>query len=87
MDKRKRSPLELSGMKAAGEKISMVTCYDHAFARIIDETGIDIVLVGDSAGMVCGGHPSTIPVTMDEMIYHTRSVRRGTGKMVVADMP
>ena len=74
--------------KAEGKKITMLTAYDHLFARIVDEAGIDIVLVGDSLGAVVQGHATTIPVTMDEMIYHTRMVSRGvTHALVVGDMP
>src|SRR3989304_366737 len=74
--------------KAEGKKITMLTAYDHLFARIVDEAGIDIVLVGDSLGAVAQGHATTIPVTMDEMIYHTRMVSRGVAHaLVVGDMP
>jgi 3-methyl-2-oxobutanoate hydroxymethyltransferase len=75
-------------MKAAGERITMVTAYDHAFARLLDEAGVEILLVGDSLGMVVQGHENTLPVTLDEMIYHTRMVARGAGRaLVVGDMP
>ena len=74
-------------MKNRKESISVITCYDYSFARILDKSSIDMILVGDSAGMVFAGHPSTIPCTMDEMIYHARSVRRGSSKFIVADMP
>lgn len=75
-------------MKPLGEKITMLTAYDALFARMMDEAGIDAVLVGDSLGMVVQGHDTTLPVTMDEMIYHTRAVRRGvTHALVVADLP
>ncbi|MBI5039266.1 MAG: 3-methyl-2-oxobutanoate hydroxymethyltransferase [Nitrospirae bacterium] len=74
--------------KTEGKNISMLTAYDHLFARIVDEASIDIVLVGDSLGTVVQGHATTIPVTMDEMIYHTRMVSRGvTHALVVGDMP
>ena len=74
--------------KAEGKKISMLTAYDHLFARIVDEAGIDIVLVGDSLCTVVQGNATTIPVTMDEMIYHTRMVSRGVANaVVVGDMP
>ena len=62
-------------MKNRKESISVITCYDYSFARILDKSSIDMILVGDSAGMVFAGHPSTIPCTMDEMIYHARSVQ------------
>ncbi|MBP7901770.1 MAG: 3-methyl-2-oxobutanoate hydroxymethyltransferase [Spirochaetes bacterium] len=74
-------------MKKSNEKISVLTCYDYSFARIIDKSSIDMILVGDSAGMVFAGYDSTIPVTMDEMIYHSKCVRRGSSKFIVADMP
>jgi 3-methyl-2-oxobutanoate hydroxymethyltransferase len=66
----------------------MITCYDHAFARIIEQTDIDVILVGDSLGNVIAGYTSTIPVTVDQMIYHTEIVRRGApAKFLVIDMP
>jgi 3-methyl-2-oxobutanoate hydroxymethyltransferase len=75
-------------MKREGLRISMLTSYDYPFTRIMDAAGIDIILVGDSAGVVVAGHDTTLPVTMDEMIYHTRSVRRAEPRaLVVADMP
>ncbi len=74
--------------KASGAPVSMVTCYDYAFARIIDRTAVDTVLVGDSLGNVIAGYSSTIPVTLDQMIYHTEIVRRGApSKFLIADMP
>ena len=63
-------------MKAAGEKISMITAYDYSFARIFDAAGIDIILVGDSASNVMAGHSTTLPITLDQMIYHAQSVTR-----------
>ncbi len=78
----------IKGMKERGEKISMLTAYDYAFAKIIDEAGIPIILVGDSLGMVMLGYESTIPVTLEEMLHHTRAVVRGTKQaLVVGDMP
>jgi 3-methyl-2-oxobutanoate hydroxymethyltransferase len=75
-------------MKEKGEKCAMLTAYDYAFAKIVDESGVDMILVGDSLGMVVQGHNSTLPVTMDEAIYHTRLVARGTQRaMVIGDMP
>jgi 3-methyl-2-oxobutanoate hydroxymethyltransferase len=74
--------------KGKGEKIVAVTAYDVAFARLADRAGVDIVLVGDSLGMVVQGQPNTLPVTLDEMIYHCRLVARGAQRaQVVADMP
>ena len=78
----------LRRMKSRGEKITMLTAYDWAFARIFDEVGIDVLLVGDSLGDVVQGNDTTIPVTLDEMIYHTRLVSRGVRTaLVVGDMP
>lgn len=78
----------LRRMKSQGRKITMLTAYDFTFASILDEAGIDVILVGDSLGMVVLGYDTTIPVTMDDMIHHTRAVARGTRHaMVVADMP
>ena len=74
--------------KAAGERVAMVTAYDYPSAQLVDEAGVDIILVGDSLGNVVQGHRDTIPVTLDQMIYHTSMVRRGAERaMVVADMP
>ena len=74
--------------KTEGKKISMLTAYDYLFARILDEAEIDIILVGDSLGTVVQGHSTTLPVTMDEMIYHTQMVSRGVSNaLVVGDMP
>jgi 3-methyl-2-oxobutanoate hydroxymethyltransferase len=74
--------------KRDGEKITMITAYDYPFARIVDEAGMDVILVGDSVGMVVQGLENTLPVTMDEMIYHTRMVTRAVGRaMVIGDMP
>jgi 3-methyl-2-oxobutanoate hydroxymethyltransferase len=78
----------LRAMHAAGEKIAMLTCYDASFARLIDEAGIDVLLVGDSLGMVVQGHNSTLPVLLDEMAYHTQCVARGNRRAwIVADLP
>ena len=78
----------LQKMKASGEKITMLTAYDFSFARIIDGAGIDVILVGDSASSVMAGHETTLPITMDQMIYHAQSVIRGIDRcLVVVDMP
>jgi 3-methyl-2-oxobutanoate hydroxymethyltransferase len=79
---------EIGRMKAAAERITMVTAYDWTFARLLDEAGVDMLLVGDSLGMVVQGHENTLPVTLDEMVYHTRMVARGARRaMVVGDLP
>ena len=75
-------------MKARGEKIPMMTAYDYTSARIVDDAGIPIILVGDTLGQVVLGYDSTLPVTMDEMIHHTKAVARGAGHaLIVGDMP
>ena len=79
---------EIREMKQRGEKIPMLTAYDYATAKLIDEAGVPLILVGDSLGMVMLGYESTIPVTMDEMIHHTKAVVRGTKHaLVIGDMP
>jgi 3-methyl-2-oxobutanoate hydroxymethyltransferase len=84
----KTTILDIYKKKAEGKKITMLTAYDYPTAQIVDQAGIDMVLVGDSLGMVVQGGTSTLPVTMDEMIYHTRMVVRGSqSSMVVGDMP
>lgn len=78
----------LQEMKVAGEKISMLTGYDFSMARIIDQAGIDVILVGDSASNVMAGHETTLPITLDQMIYHASSVVRAVNRaLVVVDMP
>lgn len=75
-------------MKQSGRRITVLTAYDFPFARLVDSGGVDIILVGDSAGVVFAGHDTTLPVTMDEMLYHVKAVRRADPKaLVVADMP
>lgn len=75
-------------MKETGEKIAMLTAYDFSFGRIIDEAGIEIILVGDSASNVMAGHETTLPITLDQMIYHAQSVVRGVKRcLVVVDLP
>jgi 3-methyl-2-oxobutanoate hydroxymethyltransferase len=79
---------EIKDMKLRGEKIPMLTAYDYSTARLLDEAGVALILVGDSLGMVMLGYESTIPVTMDEMIHHTKAVVRGTKHaLVIGDMP
>lgn len=83
-----KTVLDIQQMKAQGEKISVLTAYDYTFARLMDQAGIDIILVGDSVGSVVAGYETTLPVTMDEMVYHTRAVVRGTrSAFIVSDMP
>jgi len=78
----------LRKMKQAGERISMLTAYDASFARLLDQAQIDVLLVGDSLGMVVQGHDTTLPVTMDQMVYHCAAVARGTERAhLVGDMP
>jgi len=78
----------LQEMKLNGQKISMLTAYDYSMARIVDEAGIDVILVGDSASNVMAGHETTLPITLDQMIYHASSVVRAVQRsLVVVDMP
>ena len=78
----------LKRLKQIGQKICMVTAYDASFARIFDDAGADVLLVGDSLGMVVQGHPSTLPVTIEQMIYHCSAVARGSSRAhLVGDMP
>ena len=78
----------VQAMKDRGEKISMLTAYDYSMARIIDEAGIDIILVGDSASNVMAGHETTLPITLEQMIYHAQSVIRAVKRaLVVVDLP
>ncbi|MFZ4633537.1 MAG: 3-methyl-2-oxobutanoate hydroxymethyltransferase [Saprospiraceae bacterium] len=78
----------IQGMKNRGEKIAMLTAYDYSMARILDEAGIDILLVGDSASNVMAGHETTLPITLDQMIYHAQSVVRAAKRcLVVVDLP
>ena len=78
----------LTEMKSRGEKISMLTAYDFTLAGIIDKAGIDVILVGDSASNVMAGHETTLPITLDQMIYHASSVIRGVNRaLVVVDLP
>ena len=75
-------------MKLVGEKISMITAYDYSFAKIFDEAGIDIILVGDSASNVMAGHETTLPITLEQMIYHASSVVRGCNRsLIIVDLP
>jgi 3-methyl-2-oxobutanoate hydroxymethyltransferase len=79
---------QLGRMRAEGRKIVMLTCYDASFAALLDRAGVDVLLVGDSLGNVLQGHTSTLPVSMDHMVYHTECVSRGCRRpFIVADMP
>jgi 3-methyl-2-oxobutanoate hydroxymethyltransferase len=84
-------PLRITALaeyKRRGRKITMLTAYDAAMARLLDQAGIDVLLVGDSVGMVVMGHDTTIPVTMEAMVHHTRAVARGASRaLIVADLP
>jgi 3-methyl-2-oxobutanoate hydroxymethyltransferase len=87
-DGRKVTVQTLKQMKSAGERIVALTAYDAAFAQVLDAAGCDFILVGDSLGMVVQGHATTIPVAVEEIVYHTRMVARGTRRaLVMADMP
>ncbi|WP_205711267.1 3-methyl-2-oxobutanoate hydroxymethyltransferase [Janthinobacterium lividum] len=78
----------LATLRAAGEKITMLTCYDASFASLMDRCGVEILLIGDSLGMVCNGLNSTLPVTVAELAYHTASVARGSkSAMILSDLP
>ena len=87
-DKRKVTTSRLIEMKQRGEKIAMLTAYDYSMAKLIDEAGMDVILVGDSASNVMAGNITTLPITLDQMIYHAKSVIKGTKRaLVVCDMP
>ena len=87
-DPRKVTTRRLAEMKAKGEKIAMLTAYDYSMAKLIDEAGMDVILVGDSASNVMAGNMTTLPITLDQMIYHAKSVIKGTSRaLVVCDMP
>src|SRR5712691_2871138 len=88
MDPRQVRIPDLADKKRRGEKISMLTAYDAAMARLFDRAGVDSLLVGDSVGMVALGYKTTLPVTLDAMVHHTAAVSRGTERaLVIADMP
>lgn len=85
---KKVTTASLLAMKQNGEKITVITAYDASFAKLFDEQGIDAILIGDSLGMVLQGQDDTLPVSVDDIVYHTKSVRKGTQRaFVIADMP
>src|SRR5437868_8925187 len=87
-EERKITTHTLQEMKKRGEKISMLTAYDFSMARILDAAGIDVLLVGDSASNVMAGHVTTLPITLDQMIYHASSVVRAVKRaLVIVDLP
>ncbi len=87
-DKRKVTTRRLTEMKQRGEKIAMLTAYDYSMAKLIDEAGMDAILVGDSASNVMAGNITTLPITLDQMIYHAKSVIKGVQRaLVVVDLP
>lgn len=87
-DPRKVTTRRLAEMKAKGEKIAMLTAYDYSMAKLIDQAGMDVILVGDSASNVMAGNVTTLPITLDQMIYHAKSVMKGVKRaLVVCDMP
>lgn len=88
MDRKKMTPVDIQRMKREGRKITMLTAYDYPTALLEDRAGIDIILVGDSVGMTVLGYENTIPVTMEEMIHHTKAVSRGAKyALIIGDMP
>ena len=85
---RRLTHVDLARMRASGEKIAVLTCYDASFAQLCEAAGVDALLIGDSLGMVLQGHDSTLPVTLDDIAYHTASVARASRRpLVIADMP
>jgi 3-methyl-2-oxobutanoate hydroxymethyltransferase len=87
-DQRKVTTIRLAQMKQRGEKIAMLTAYEYSMATLVDQAGVDAILVGDSAANVMAGYDTTLPITLDEMIYHARCVSRGAKRaLVVCDMP
>ena len=87
-DQRKVTTHRLAEMKQRGEKIAMLTAYDYSMARLIDEAGMDVILVGDSASNVMAGNITTLPITLDQMIYHAKSVIKAVKRaLVVCDIP
>lgn len=88
MENNKVTILDIQRMKSQKKKITAITAYDYPFAKLLDESGVDIILVGDSLGMTVLGYENTLPVTIEDMIYHTKAVKRGIKKaLLMADMP
>jgi 3-methyl-2-oxobutanoate hydroxymethyltransferase len=87
-DVRRLTTFDLFKLQRGGEKLAMLTCYDATFAGLCEQSGVDLLLVGDSLGMVLQGHDSTLPVSLDDMVYHTAAVARGSRRpLIVTDMP
>ena len=85
---KKISAPDLRRMKNRGEKIAMLTAYDATMAKLIDRAGVDVILVGDTVGMVVLGYDTTLPVTLEDILHHTKAVTRGASRpLIVADMP
>ena len=83
-----KKPTVLELKRKKGERLAMLTAYDYPSARLVAEAGVDLILVGDSLGMVVLGYDSTVPVTVDDMVHHTKAARRGAPEaFVIADMP
>ena len=82
-DTRKVTTLRLKELKAQGKKIAMLTSYDYTMAKLVDEAGVDVILVGDSASNVIAGNSTTLPITLDQMIYHAKAVTRATKRALV----
>ena len=86
--KKRKTILDIALMKQQQDKITVLTAYDYPFAKLVDEAGIDMILVGDSVGSVFSGYDNTLPVTLDEMLYHTKAVIRGSQQaLIITDMP